>query len=772
MEGKITVVITTHERPAETLKRAVDSAVLQTYSDTEIIIVNDSPENEALSEDIRRLAASYDDPRIVLADTGSSGGACRARNHGAAMGEGALIAFLDDDDEWLPEKLEKQAAAFTKPEIGLVYGPCFEYDSRNFGRRVGGEQHRGRVEKRLLRSNFIGGCSSVMLRREAFEAVSGFDEELPASQDYDLWLRIAQGYEVACVSEPLTNRYMSSDSISVDFEKKKQAWELFNAKHRDLYENDRRLYCRRLQSIISHSAELGRFDYSAALFKKVVGISPFEITNYAAVLKAFIKKLSFSLTDSVKMTIAQVLTLGVNMINVMLLSRFRTVEEYGTYSQMIMVSAIIIIFFASGFSQCVHFFLANERNELKRAQFIKTYYAITTVCSMIGGLLSVLLIPLFVRYFGNGALKEYGFFLCIYPISKILNDGADRFFVIYKRTGQLILFKARYAIATLAIIIVALILKWPFKTYMMAFCAAELVLGLTVYWFIYRISGVKPFGFDKETFKKIMRFAAPLGVAALVSIINKELDKLVVGGLTDTTTLALYTNAAKELPIVVFATSIATVVMPHVVKHYQNGETGRALEAWRSSVKLASIIMCFFCTALFAFAPQVISVLYSDKYLDGTGLFRIYLISELFGLTYYWMILNAENKTKTILLTSVANMVINLVLDLVLFKLIGLSGPAWATVISIAAVNMLLLFITKRDLGVRFTDVYPVAFIFQYLVLNAALGAAFWLIQQFALRTIPMNGNLLSVLLGVVWLGVYYLIVRKKVSELLKSGYL
>ena len=136
------------------------------------------------------------------------------------------------------------------------------------------------------------------------------------------------------------------------------------------------------------------------------------------------------------------------------------------------------------------------------------------------------------------------------------------------------------------------------------------------------------------------------------------------------------------------------------------------------------------------------------------------------------MILNAENKTKTILLTSVANMVINLVLDLVLFKLIGLSGPAWATVISIAAVNMLLLFITKRDLGVRFTDVYPVAFIFQYLVLNAALGAAFWLIQQFALRTIPMNGNLLSVLLGVVWLGVYYLIVRKKVSELLKSGYL
>ncbi|MBO4562350.1 MAG: glycosyltransferase [Clostridia bacterium] len=772
MDERITVVITTHDRPPEKLKRALDSAVSQTFRDTKIVVVNDFPENAKLAESIKELVASYGDGRIEYTDYGFSRGACFARNHGAAQGRGEFIAFLDDDDEWLPEKLEKQLEAFTSEDIGLVYSAFCQYDSKLCGKKLGGSKPRGSAMERLLENNFIGGCSVVMLRRSAFEAVGGFDEDMLASQDYDLWLRISEKYDIAAVPEPQTNRYLSSDSISVDFEKKKQAWELFNEKHGDLYKDDKRRYCRRLQSIISHSAELGHYEYSKSLFKKAVGISPLALTNYFALIKAMLKNLSGSLTDSVKMTIAQVLTLGVNMVNVMLLSRFRTVEEYGTYSQMIMVSAIIIIFFASGFSQCVHFFLSNEKEERRRADFIKTYYAITTACSIIGGLLSILLIPLFVKYFGNAALREYWFFLIIYPISKILNDGADRFFVIYKKTGRLILFKARYAIATLAIIIVAILMKWPFKTYLMAFCAAELILGLTVYWFIYRISGVIPFGFDKETFKKILRFAAPLGIAALVSIVNKELDKLVVGGLTDTTTLALYTNAAKELPIVVFATSIATVVMPHVVKHYQNGETELALDAWRSSIKLACIIMCFFCTALFAFAPQVISVLYSDKYIDGTGLFRIYLITELFGLTYYWMILNAENKTRTILLTSVANMVMNLALDLVLFKLMGLPGPAWATVISVAAVNMLQLFITKRHLGVKFTDIYPVGFIAVCLALNAALGAVFYLIQQYAFRLIGMNRNLLTIIIGVVWLGVYFLIVRKKVSALLKSGYL
>ena len=250
-------------------------------------------------------------------------------------------------------------------------------------------------------------------------------------------------------------------------------------------------------------------------------------------------------TDSLKLSIAQILSLGISMINIMLLSRFRSIEEYGTYSQMVMVSAIIVTFFASGFAQCINYFLANEKNNILKKTFIKTYYTIISICGVLGGIVSILMIPGLTQYFKNEKLSDYWFFLLIYPLSRILNDGVDRFFILYRKTNQLMLYKIRYGVTTLITVVVAIILRWDFKLYLIAFTVVELTFGILVYWFVYRITSVVPFGYSFEMAKKILSFAIPMALAALVSVINKELDKLVIGGLTNTETLAIFTNAAK-----------------------------------------------------------------------------------------------------------------------------------------------------------------------------------------------------------------------------------
>ena len=474
-------------------------------------------------------------------------------------------------------------------------------------------------------------------------------------------------------------------------------------------------------------------------------------------------------TDSLKLSIAQIISLGISMINVMLLSRFRSVEEYGTYSQMLMVSAIIVTFFASGFAQCINYFLANENNNKSRSDFIKTYYTIISICGVLGGLVSVLLIPGLKIYFRNEKLSDYWFFLLVYPVSKILNDGVDRFFILYRKTNQLMLYKVRYGITSLITVVVAIIFKWDFKVYLIVFTIVEMVFGFLVYWFIYRITSIIPFGFNSKMGKTILSFAIPMALAALVSVINKELDKLVIGGLTNTETLAIFTNAAKELPITVFSTSIYTVVMPFVVKKIQSGAIEDALNTWKESIKLASLIMCFFCVSFFAFAPQVISVLYSDKYLPGLSVFRIYLFTELFRLTYYGMVLNAEKQTKLILYSSIGSMIVNLVFDLVLFRLIGINGPAWATVASVATMNMFQLFCTKKHLQVSFLDIYPVMYILKSLCLNSLLAIPFVFIQSVAFKYINMNHNLMTIILGGTWLLLYFIIIRGKVMVLWKS---
>lgn len=474
-------------------------------------------------------------------------------------------------------------------------------------------------------------------------------------------------------------------------------------------------------------------------------------------------------SDSLKLSIAQLLSLTFSLICVMLLSRYRTVEEYGTYSQMITICAIVATFFSSGFSQCINYFLANEENCATKAKFIKTYYAILTVAGTAGGLIAFGLIPFFVDYYHNDALWQFPFFLLIYPLAKILNDGADRFFILYHKTNQLILFKIRYGVTTLLTVIVALVFHWTFKSYMVAFTVVEGIFGVLIYYFIYKITNVIPFGFHKETCKMIVSFAIPMGIAALISVINKELDKIVVGGLTDTATLAIFTNAAKELPIVVFSSAISTVVMPFVVQNIQKNKRHEAVSIWKTSIKLASLIMCFFLVAFFVFAPNVISVLYSDKYLDGTHIFRIYLLTELFRLTYYGMVLNAEKKTKLILFSSIATMVLNIILDYALYMLIGLAGPALATVLSVAIMNIFQLLLTKKHLNVRFNDIYPVWYITKVLSLNCILGIAFYGIQKFLFKSVSFDQNAMTIALGCVWSIIYFLIVRKQVCFLWKQ---
>ena len=467
-------------------------------------------------------------------------------------------------------------------------------------------------------------------------------------------------------------------------------------------------------------------------------------------------------TDSLKLSIAQIISLAVSMLNVMLLSRFRTVEEYGTYSQMIMVSAIIYTFFSSGFSQCINYFIASEKSDAKRATFIKTYYAILTISGLIGGILSVALLPSITRYFNNEALWKYSYFMLVYPIARILNDGVDRFFIIYKKTNQLMFFKIRYGLSSLVVAVLAVLLKWNFDQYLIVFTLVELIFAILVYYFIFRVTHVVPLGFNTTMCKNILAFAIPMALAGLISIINKELDKFIIGGVTNTETLALYTNAAKELPVTVFTTSIATVVMPHVVKNIQNDKNKEAINIWNASIKLTSLIMCFFCVAFFTYAPQVISVLYSDKYLPSVNIFRIYLLTELFRLTYYGMVLNAQKKTKLILYSSIGSMLTNLALDILLFKMMGITGPAWATVISVAAMNLFQLMYTKHILKVSFFEIYPVKYILKCLLLNCVLGIFFYYIQQYVFNKIDFNQNMMTVFLGCIWGAVYLFIIRKK----------
>jgi len=197
---KVSVVIPTYDR-IETLPRSLDSVINQTFPDWELIVVDDG------STDGTDKMILRDYPAVRL-HRQENGGVSSARNSGAALASGEWIAFLDSDDAWLPEKLERQLSALAnEPELRLSHTD--EIWIRN-GKRVnqpkGYAKSGGGIYLRCLPLCCI--CpSSVLLRRDLFDVIGGFDETLAVCEDYDLWLRITAREPVHYLDQALVRKY-------------------------------------------------------------------------------------------------------------------------------------------------------------------------------------------------------------------------------------------------------------------------------------------------------------------------------------------------------------------------------------------------------------------------------------------------------------------------------------------------------------------------------------------------------------------------------------
>ncbi len=193
----VSVIIPTYNR-GWIVKEAVDSVLNQTCKACELIAVDDGSTDNTASI----LNRFGDKLRIVRQE---NKGVSAARNKGIEVSSGNLIALLDSDDLWLPQKLERQISFF-QMNPGALICQTQELWIRN-GRRVNpGKRHKklsGMIFEPSLNLCLIS-PSAVMFRRELLDRVGWFDENLPACEDYDLWLRVASRYPVYLIDEYLT----------------------------------------------------------------------------------------------------------------------------------------------------------------------------------------------------------------------------------------------------------------------------------------------------------------------------------------------------------------------------------------------------------------------------------------------------------------------------------------------------------------------------------------------------------------------------------------
>jgi glycosyltransferase involved in cell wall biosynthesis len=194
----VSVIIPTYNNSAY-LANAIESAIAQTFRDIEIIVIDDGS-----TDDTQKVLTCFGDKIQVIHQCNQ--GPSAARNAGLRKSQGNYIAFLDSDDQWLPDKLTRQMPLFEMdPQVGVVFSDTFYVYKGKIQPKTSFQLRppsSGFIFNSLFGKNFIPMLTAIV-RRECFNQVGFFDENLKACEDYDMWLRISKSWKFAYVAEPL-----------------------------------------------------------------------------------------------------------------------------------------------------------------------------------------------------------------------------------------------------------------------------------------------------------------------------------------------------------------------------------------------------------------------------------------------------------------------------------------------------------------------------------------------------------------------------------------
>jgi glycosyltransferase involved in cell wall biosynthesis len=274
---KVSVIIPTYNNRSRYLEAAIRSVRRQTFQDFEIVVVDDGSKDETA-----RVVHDFADRRMRFVRHDRNRGEAAARNTGIRHATGRYVAFLDDDDEWLPKKLEKQVALLDRSvsSVGLVYTGFWRINGTRepIGQWI--PDKKGDVFGAMCAQNWIGTPSTVLVRSECFRQVGGFDESVTYGADYDMWLRISRKFAVDYISEPLILYRVHESNMSSNYDLLIQGKEDQLRRYAHLFAAERKTYSRRHLSLgvlycCNNQTRKGR-----EAFLKAIRLDPFNPSHY------------------------------------------------------------------------------------------------------------------------------------------------------------------------------------------------------------------------------------------------------------------------------------------------------------------------------------------------------------------------------------------------------------------------------------------------------------------------------------------------------------
>lgn len=412
------------------------------------------------------------------------------------------------------------------------------------------------------------------------------------------------------------------------------------------------------------------------------------------VVKLYNKLINTSVYYSLLLALTQSITALFLLFIDFYFSKGLTVHEFGVWKKLIFYINFLIPIISLGIPEGYKYYLAKNKKENNPllSKTISLYFLITLV---------LILLTLFINtadYFGLINLHDYyivSFLIPLAYLSVTLNRTLRYYYINYSR----IITHTRVTLAGFAISSTILGLSWLFFEEIKSF---YLYIGVTLYILLFftpvislisklkhKIVFNKP---DKDYIYKVLKQGIPLYLATFIGTLTLNLDYLIVNYFEDTTTFAVFSVGALEVPIfAMLSAAFSQRVYPELVRLISDDKKEDAKKLWIKTTIQVSYFTYPLIILLMFFAETIIFAIYSPKYYDAVFLFKTYLLVAIFRNNYYGALITASGKTKYITFYALIMLAANLIASCFLYYFLGIKGVVFGTLIATITIQFLQL---------------------------------------------------------------------------------
>ena len=404
-------------------------------------------------------------------------------------------------------------------------------------------------------------------------------------------------------------------------------------------------------------------------------------------------------TNSLYLMFVSMITTVIGIVVSKLLSVNFTLEEYGTYSQALLVSSTVASFTLLGLSNATNYFYNRSSNDEERNKYISSIFTIQGIIGVFSGVLIVCFRNVLSSAFNNEKLPIYIAVIAFTPFMNNLLAMYQTLFVSIGKAKTIALRNFAVSIIKLVSVIFAAFVTNNIITVLVVILAMDIV---QVAYFHYLFGKYRtPVSIRKADYHiipEILKFCIPLSIYTLSGSLSNDLDKYVVGFFADTKTLAIYTNAAKRLPFDILTASFITILIPIITRFLGEQNYSKAKDVFKSYLQLGYVGTFVVGGGALILAKPLMCFLYDEKYLAGLSVFAIYIFIEMLRFANVTIILTAAGKTKILMVVSIIELVLNAVCNVFMYRIFGITGPALTTLLLTILTILILLWAGAKEL--------------------------------------------------------------------------